>query len=59
MTEESLYRLRDSQVDTDNHAGHQIRLDDLMAVLMCSPLRVSADVLRASVRCVAARDAVP
>ena len=58
MAEELPYRPRDGEVDTDDHAGHQIPLDDLMAVLMCSPLRVSADVLRASVRCVAARDAV-
>ena len=58
MAEELSYRPRDGEVDTDDHAGHQIPLDDLMAVLMCSPLRVSADVLRSSVRCVAARDAV-
>ena len=58
MAEELSYRPRDGEVDTDDHARHQIPLDDLMAVLMCSPLRVSADVLWASVRCVAARDAV-
>ena len=58
MAEELSYRPRDGEAGTDDHAWHQIPLEHLMAVLMYSPLRVSADVLRASVRCVAARDAV-
>ena len=58
VAEELSYRPRDGEVETDDHARHRIPLDELMAALMCSPLRMSADVLRASVCSVAARDAV-
>ena len=58
VAEELSYRPRDGDVETDDRARHLIGLDDLMAALMSSPLRVSADVLRASVCSVAARDAV-
>ena len=58
VAEELSYRPRDGEVDTDGHARHRIPLDELMAALMSSPLRLSADVLRASVCSVAARDAV-
>ena len=58
VAEELSYRPCDGEVETDDHARHRIPLDDLMAALMCSPLRLSADLLRASVCSVAARDAV-
>ena len=58
VAEELSYQRRDGEVDTDDHSRHRIPLDDLMAALMCSPPRVSGDVLRDSVRSVAARDAV-
>ncbi len=58
VTEGLSYRPRDGEVHTDDHSRHRIPLDDLMDTLTCSPPRVSADVLRDSVRSVAARDAV-
>ena len=58
MAEELSYRPPDGEVDTDGHPRRSIPLNDLMTALTSSPLRLPADVLRASVRRVVARDAV-
>jgi len=58
VADEMSYRPRDGEVETDGLLRHRIPLDDLATALTTSPFRVSADVLWASVRSVAARDRV-
>jgi hypothetical protein len=58
VAEELSYRPRDGELETDGHPRHDIPVDDLMTTLTISPLRVSSDVLRVSLRSVAARDVV-
>ena len=58
VAEELSYRPRDGELETDGHARHDLPVGDLMTALTISPLRVSSDVLRVSLRSVAARDVV-